>query len=149
MEIVGAIFSDETTLNLTLEALQEAGFQTYMVFGADDFSGEPGIDDEGDSPTQQHTAAGTFSGITHTPPAGIPDDPSTETIEDELMAIGLSHADAQSFVDALHNNSLLLLVQTWTGQTEDAEQILQSHEGKSLRRIHPTDAFPEELWRKP
>ena len=149
MDIVGAIFTDEETLTPALDALEDAGFSTYMVFGRDDFSGEPGIEDEGDSSTQQHTAAGTFSGITHTPPAEIPEDPSTETIKDELMTVGLTRSDANSFVSAMQQDRLLLLVPAWTGRTDDLEQLLRTHEGHELRRIHPEDAFPEELWRNP
>ncbi len=147
MEIVAAIFSDEETLAPALKALEEAGFDTHMVFGPDDFSGVPGLEDEGDSPTQQHTAAGTISGISVNPPADIPEQPSTETIQDELMAVGLSQSDAQNFVGALQQDRLLLLVQTWTGRTADAEEILQNYGGENLRRIHPTDAFPEDIWR--
>lgn len=149
MDIVGAIFTDEETLTPALDALEEAGFSTYMVFGPDDFSGERDIEDIGDLPTQQHTAAGTFSGITHTPPADIPEEPSTETIRDELMAVGLSQSDAESFLTAMQQDRLLLLVPTWTGRTDEVEQLLRAHQGHDLRRIHPEDAFPEELWRSP
>jgi hypothetical protein len=63
------------------------------------------------------------------------------------MAVGLSQSDAQNFVGALQQDRLLLLVQTWTGRTADAEEILQNYCGENLRRIHPTDAFPEDIWR--
>ena len=148
MEIVGAIFQDEETLTPVLEALQEAGFNTFMVFGSDDFTGELGAGDDAESTTQQHTAAGAVSGISVNPPADIPDEPSTETIEDELMAVGLPRTDAEMFVSALQQNRLLLLVQTWTGRTETVEELLQTHDAQMLRRIHPDDAFPEDLWRQ-
>lgn len=147
MEIVAAIFTDEETLTTALDALEEAGFTTHMVFGRDDFSGESGMDNAAESSTRRHTAAGTISGISVNPPAEIPDEPSTETVEDELMAVGLSRSDARSFLPAMEQDRLLLLVPTWTGRTADLEQLLQSHDGHELRSIHPEDAFPEELWR--
>lgn len=147
MEIVGAIFTGEETLTPALDALEEAGFNTYMVFGRDDFSGEPGMDIAADSSTRKHTAAGTVGGISVTPPAEIPDKPSTETVEDELMAVGLSRSDARSFLSAMEQDRLLLLVPSWTGRTADLEQLLRSHDGHELRSIHPEDAVPEEFWR--
>lgn len=147
MDIVGAIYTDEETLTTALDALEEAGFTTYMVFGRDDFSGEPGMDNAAESSTRRHTAAGTIGGISVNPPAEIPDEPSTETVEDELMAVGLSQSDARSFISAMQQDRLLLLVPTWSGRTADLEQLLRAHEGHELRSIHPQDAFPEELWR--
>lgn len=149
MEIIGAIFNDEDDLTPALEALRDAGFETYKLFGADDFSGDPDIEGsvETDSTGQQHTAAGTVSGISVNPPADIPEETSTETIRDELMALGLSQDDAEIFVTALQQDRLLLLVQTWTGRTDEADEILQQHDARMTRRIHPDDAFPEEIWR--
>lgn len=149
MEIVGAIFSDEGSLTRALNALRGAGFETYMVFGPDDFSGEPDMEngDEGTSSAPQHTAAGTVSGISVNPPSDIPGEPSTETIQDELMAVGLSQADARSFTGALQQDHLLLLVQTSSGRTESVTEILQAHDAQSLQRMQPGDAFPEDLWR--
>ncbi len=147
MEIIGAVFSDESILNPTLQALEEAGFETYMVFGADDFSGEPDMDAYTHSATRQHTPAGSVSGIRVDPDTEIPDDPSTETVRDELMSLGLTAAEARDFVEALHDDRLLLLVPTWTGKSDTVETIMRSHSGRGIRRIHPEDSFPEELWR--
>lgn len=149
MEIVGSIFHDEESLTPALNGLRDAGFETYMVFGPENFTGEPGIDEDGDAePTaRKHTAAGTVSGISVNPPPRIPDEPSTKTVEDELMAVGLPHEDAQHFVGELEEDRLLLLVQTWSGRTTEVENIVRSHDGQLVRRIQPTDAFPEELWR--
>jgi hypothetical protein len=148
MEIVGAIFQDETSLNPALDALQDAGFDTFMVFGPDDFSGEPGIenDEEGTITPRKHTAAGTVSGISVNPPPEVPDAPSTETIEDELMAVGLLQSDARSFIAALQQDHLLLLVQTASGDTGSVTEIIEDHDAQSLQHIQPGDAFPEELW---
>lgn len=149
MQIIGAIFDDEDDLTPALEALREAGFETYKLFGADDFSGDPDVEGsvETDSTGQKHTAAGTVSGISVNPPAEVPENPSTETVRDELMAVGLSEADAEIFVTGLGQDRLLLLVQTWTGRTEDADEILQQHNARLTRSIHPDDAFPEDIWR--
>ena len=151
MEIVGGILSDEETLTAALQALEEVGLKTHLVYGLDDFSGEPGANNGEEAPenTQQHTAAGTVSGISVNPPSDIPDDASTETIKDELMAVGLPATDAEMFVSGLQADQLLLLVQTWTGETQKAEEIMKAHDAKMLRRIHPDDAFPEDLWRQP
>ena len=150
MEIVGGILNNEENLTSALKALEEAGFREYLVYGRDDFTGEldAGKGGEEDQTTQQHTAAGTVSGIAHNPPAQIPDEPSTETIKDELMSVGLPESDAESFVSDLQDDQLLLLVQTWTGETERAEAILKAHDATMMRRIHPEDAFPEDLWRR-
>lgn len=149
MQIIGAIFNDEDDLAPALDALRDAGFETYKLFGADDFSGDPGVEDsvETDSTRQKHTAAGTVSGISVNPPADIPEETSTETIRDELMALGLSQDDAEIFVTALQQDRLLLLVQTWTGRTDEADELLQQHNARMTRRIHPGDAFPEDIWR--
>lgn len=149
MEIVGSIFRDEESLTPALDALRDAGFETYMVFGPEDFTGEPSIENDGeaDSATAKHTAAGTVSGMSVNPPAQIPDEPSTETIEDELMAVGLPRDDARQFVSELEQDRLLLLVQTGSGRATAVENIFRSNEGHFVRRIQPTDAFPEELWR--
>lgn len=149
MQIIGALFDDEDELTPALEALREAGFETYKVFGADDFSGDRGVEGsvETDSAGQQHTAAGTVSGISVNPPANIPEEPSTETVRDELMAVGLSENDAEIFVTSLAQDRLLLLVQTWTGRTDEADELLQQHNARMTRRIHPDDAFPEDIWR--
>lgn len=146
MKIVGGIFPDETDMNAALDALHEAGFEVHKLYGTDDFSGEPHFDEQTHAGTRQHTAAGTISGISD-PPAEVPEQPSTETIEDELMALGLSQPDARSFLDPLRDDRLLLLVPTETGKAGNVEQILKQHNASHIRGVQPEDAFPEDLWR--
>jgi hypothetical protein len=151
MEIVGGIFRDEKSLTPALDSLADAGFKRFMIFGAEDLLDDGGLDErrEEDSISRKHTAAGTISGISANPPSNLPDDRKPQSGEDDLMGVGLPEEEAEEFVRALQQDRLLLLVQTKAGRAPDAEEILRANEAQTTRRLHPQDAFPEELWRPP
>lgn len=132
MTIVGGLFEDEPELTMTLEALQDRGFDTFTILGPEELFKEPIIDEETEDRLEspQHTAAGAIAGITVNPRTYHPDD-SAQTIEDDLEDFGLSKAERDFYVAGLQQNKTALLVQTRADRADEARQVLQQ-EGATL-----------------
>ena len=149
MRIVGGLFEDKQDLNLALEDLQEQGFVAFKVFGPAELHGERGTEQrlEESLASQRHTTAGGVEGITYPQrPEGV-DHPSAGSVADDLASLGLSPADADTFVAGLHQDKILLLVRTNVARAEEAQSIMHDRQALEVRSIHPEDAFPEEQWR--
>lgn len=151
MKIVGGLFDSQEDMTLALEALDDADFAAFKVFGPEELFREPVAEEEveGSVESQAHIAAGGASGISVNPNPYVPGDPSAQTVEDDLLSLGLSQAMAEVFVAGLQQENLLLLVQTKAGRADEAAQIMEAQNARAVLQHHPEDAFPEEQWRQP
>ena len=151
MKIVGGLFRSQQDLTLALQDLDDADFTALKVFGPEELFREPVADEEVEESleTQAHIAAGGASGISVNPRPYVPGDPSAQTVEDDLLSLGLSQAVAEVFTAGLQQENLLLLVQTKAGRADEAAQIMEAQNAREVIQHHPEDAFPEEQWRPP
>ncbi|MFW5942517.1 MAG: hypothetical protein ACOC9X_03415 [bacterium] len=149
MELVGGVFQNEGDLTLALQALSEKGFTAFKVFGPDELFREGVVDEETAESleSQQHTAMGTVGGISVNARPYIPDDPSAQTITDDLVQLGLPEEVADEFVAGIQQNGLLLMLSTKAGRAAEAQEILEENGALTVHSVHPEDAFPEEQWR--
>lgn len=149
MELVGGVFQNEGDLTLALEALSEKGFTAFEVFGPDELFREGVMDEETAESldSQQHTAMGTVSGISVNARPYIPDDPSAQTVTDDLTQLGVPEEVAGEFLAGLQQNGLLLMMRTKAGRAAEAKEILEENGARTVHRVHPEDAFPEDQGR--
>ena len=148
MRIVGGLFADKQDMTLALEDLQEKGFVAFKVFGPAELYRSPGTEDDVEESIvdPEHTAAGAVEGITYYGVTGAPDDPSAQPVGDDLRSIGLPDDVAEEFVAGLHQDQVLLLVQTKASRAGEAVSAMEERGAQLTHSVHPTDAFPEEEW---
>ena len=146
MRLVGGLFEEDEALTVALQDLREAGFVAFNVFGPVELyrSLEPEMKIEQALDSQQHTAGGAVEGITfhHRPLAT--DDPSAQTVADDLRALGIPEGEAELFVAGLRLEQFLLLLQTKAGRADEAEAIIEDAGAVAVRTMEPADASPEQ-----
>lgn len=146
MRIVGGLFEEDEDLALTLNNLRDAGFVAFNVFGPVELyrSLEPEMEIEEVLESQRHTAGGAVEGITfHRRPLST-EDPSAQTVADDLQSLGIPDGEAELFVAGLRLEQYLLLLQTKAGRAEEAEGIMEDGGAVVVRSMAPAGASPEQ-----
>ena len=133
MAIIGALFAEPGQITDALNALDDEGFHDFIVFGPEELFTEPITAAwlEELEENEQHTAAGTVSGISVNPRPYAPDDPSATGIHADLRGMGIGEEDADRYVSGLQQSHTLLLVQTAAGRAAAARQILDEAGGRT------------------
>jgi hypothetical protein len=150
VQLVGGLFEDKQDLTLALADLNEKGFRAFNVFGPGELFRSPGADDntEESVETAKHTAQGTIGGISISPRPIATDDPSAQPVLDDLQEMGVPKREASQFVAGLHQDLLLLLVQTKAQRGEEALEVMEARQAKLTHQMEPTDMRGEELANK-
>jgi len=146
MRIVGGLFKEDEDLTLALQDLRDAGFVAFNVFGPAELyrSLEPQVEIEEILDSQQHTAGGAVEGITfHRRPLST-EDPSAQTVADDLQSLGIPDGEAELFVAGLRLEQYLLLLQTKAARAEEAEAIMDGGGAVVVRSMSPASASPEQ-----
>lgn len=146
MRLIGGLFEEDEDLTMALQDLRNAGFVAFNVFGPLELyrslDDKVGIEEVLES--QKHTAGGAVEGITfHRRPLST-DDPSAQTVADDLQSLGVPEGEAELFVAGLRLEQHLLLLQTKTGRADEAESILEDAGAVAVRSMAPADATPEQ-----
>ncbi len=146
MRIVGGLFEADEEVTVALQALRDAGFVAFNVFGPVELyrSLEPEVEIEEVLESQQHTAGGAVEGITFHRRPLTTEDPSAQTVADDLQALGIPDGEAELFVAGLRLDQYLLLLQTKAGRAEEAEAIMEDEGAVAVRSMLPADASPEQ-----
>lgn len=147
MQLVGGLFKDKQDLSLALEDLNDKGFVAFNVFGPSELFRSRGMDEEVEESVEspKHTAAGTIDGISVTPRPLAPDDPSARQITDDLHQMGVPEQEADEFVAGLHQDLLLLLVQTKAERGEEAREIMEERQATIAYQMQPAHMAGEEM----
>lgn len=146
MKIVGGLFEEDEDLTVVLQDLRDAGFVAFNVFGPVELyrSLEPKVEIEQVLDSHQHTAGGTVEGITfHRRPLAT-EDPSAQTVADDLQSLGIPDDEAELLVAGLRLDQYLLLLQTKAGRAEEAETLLEKGGAIAVRSMSPAGATPEQ-----
>lgn len=146
MRIIGGLFDEDEDLTIVLQDLRDAGYVTFNVFGPAELyrSLEAEAEIEAMLESQRHTAGGAVEGITfHRRPLST-EDPSAQTVADDLRTLGIPEEEAELFVAGLRLDQYLLLLQTKAGRADDAEAIMEEGGAVLVRTIFPSGASPEE-----
>lgn len=147
MQLVGGLFKDKQDLSLALEDLNDKGFVAFNVFGPSELFRSPGVDEEIEesAETPKHTAGGTIDGISVTPRPLAPDDPSAQEVVADLHEMGVPEQEAEEFVAGLHQDLLLLLVQTKAGRGEEAREVMEQRQATLVHEMQPAHMAGEEM----
>lgn len=147
MQLVGGLFKDKQDLSLALADLDEKGFRAFNVFGPGDLFRSPGADDEIEESveTPKHTAQGTIGGISVNPRPVAPDDPTAQPVFDDLQKMGIREEEASEFVAGLHQDLLLLLVQTKAERGDEAREVMEARQATLTHQMEPADMTGEEM----
>lgn len=150
MQLVGGLFKDKQDLSLALEELNEKGFRAFNVFGPSELFRSPGTEDEVEESleTPKHTADGTIAGISVSPRPLTPEDPSAQPVAEDLEKMGIPEKEADEFVAGLHQDLLLLLVQTKGARGDEARQVMERHQATLTHQMEPADMAGEEMRNK-
>lgn len=147
MQLVGGLFKDKQDLSLALEDLNEKGFVAFNVFGPSELFRSPGVDEEVEESTEtpKHTAGGTIDGISVTPRPLAPDDPSARQVSEDLHQMGVPDEKVDEFVAGLHQDLLLLLVQTKAERGEEAREVMEKGQATVAYQMQPAHMAGEEM----
>lgn len=150
MQLVGGLFKDKQDLALALEDLNDKGFVAFNVFGPSELFRSPGTEEEVEESveTPKHTAPGTIGGISVNPRPTTTDDPSAQQVLEDLEKIGVPEKEADEFVAGLHQDLLLLLVQTKAERGEEARTVMEGREATLVHQMQPADMAGEEMSNK-
>lgn len=146
MRIVGGLFEEDEDLTLALQDLRDAGFVAISVFGPVELyrSLEPDMEIEQVLDSQQHMAGGAVEGITFHHRPLMTEDPSAQTVADDLQMLGVPEGEAELFVAGLRLDQFLLLLRTKAGRAEDAEAIMEDAGAIAVRSMAPAGVSPEQ-----
>jgi hypothetical protein len=147
VQLIGGLFKNKQELSLALADLQDEGFVAFQVFGPNELFRSPGTDDkvEESVETPKHTAGGTIDGIAVTPRPLAPSDPSAQSVGEDFEEMGIPEQIAGEFVAGLHQDLLLLLVQTKADRGQEALQVMKEHEATLVHQMEPADMTGEEM----
>lgn len=149
MQLIGGLFKDKQDLSLALADLDEEGFRAFNVFGPSELFRSPGAEDEVEESveTPKHTAQGTIGGISVSPRPIATEDPSAQPVVADLREIGVPEKEADEFVAGLHQDLLLLLVQTKAERGDRAREIMEERQATLAYQMEPADMTGEEIGR--